>query len=266
MVIFHIILRYESGVLYFLFCHEIHRVGFLQECISHVFFIAEHFVYYRGMPFVLPCGGLDSLLFQMLCDFPGTVAFQIKAEDQLYNLCLFGYDDQIPILVFGVSHELCAVHDDLAFFKFPHDSPADVLADVAALLLRQAAQDGDKDFSGSLQCIDSLFLEHHRHVLFLQFSDGHQRVYRVPRKPADRLCKDHVDLSGKGILYHGIKVCPLFGVCSTLPVICIDAGIFPVFVFGYLAGIILHLCLIAAVLLFQFRTDTAVGSDLHFLL
>ena len=91
------------------------------------------------MPFVLPCGGLDSLLFQMLCDLPGTVAFQIKAEDQLYDLCLFGYDDQVTILVFGVSHELCAVYDDLAFFKFPHDSPADVLTDVAALLLCQAA-------------------------------------------------------------------------------------------------------------------------------
>ena len=139
MVIFHIILRYKSGVLYFLFGHEIHRIGFLQECISHVFFIAEHFVYYRGMPFVLPCGGLDSLLFQMLCDLPGTVAFQIKAEDQLYDLCLFGYDDQVTILVFGVSHELCAVYDDLAFLKFPHDSPADVFADIAALFLRQTA-------------------------------------------------------------------------------------------------------------------------------
>ena len=91
------------------------------------------------MPFVLPCGGLDSLLFQMLCNLSGTEAFQIKAEDQLYDLCLFGYDDLVSILVFGVSHELCAVHDDLAFFKFPHDSLADVLTDVTALLLRQTA-------------------------------------------------------------------------------------------------------------------------------
>lgn len=51
------------------------------------------------MPFVLPCGGLDSLLFQMLCDLPGTVALQIKPENQLYDLCLFGYDDQVTILV-----------------------------------------------------------------------------------------------------------------------------------------------------------------------
>lgn len=62
-------------------------------------FISEHFVYYRGMPFVLPCGSFDSLLLQMLCNLPGTVAFQIKPEDQLYDLCLFGYDDQVTILV-----------------------------------------------------------------------------------------------------------------------------------------------------------------------
>ena len=44
-----------------------------------------------------------------------------------------------------------------------------------------------------IQGVDTLFLKNHRHILFFQFSDGQQGVYRVSCESAHRLCQYHAD-------------------------------------------------------------------------
>ena len=62
MVIFHIILWHNPLINDLLLGHEIYRISLLQQGISHVLFIAEHFKDYRIIPLILSCGSFYAIL------------------------------------------------------------------------------------------------------------------------------------------------------------------------------------------------------------
>ena len=68
------------------------------------------------------------------------------------------------------------------------------------------------------------------------------------------------------ILYHGIEIVTLFGIGCTLSIIGINPSHFPVVCFLYFSGIIFYLCLVATLLLFKLRADSAVSRYPQFLL
>ena len=85
-------------------------------------------------------------------------------------------------------------------------------------------------------------------------------VYRVPGKAADGFCDDHINFSCHTVINHCLKVIPLTGHGSALPVICIDSCKHPFRVAVDFFCIIIHLCFIAGLLLFLQGTDSAVGG------
>ena len=139
MAILHIILWHDAFVDDFFLGHKVYRIGLLEQGISHVFLISEHFAYYRAVPLFLSCGSLNLLLLQVFGYLSHAVAFQIKAENQFHNLCLLRYNDQIPFFIFGVSHKFVMIDNQLAVFKFSDHTPSGILTDVAALFLCKAA-------------------------------------------------------------------------------------------------------------------------------
>ena len=77
MVALDVILRYNSFINCSFFLQEIHGISFLQQRISHIFFIHQHLGNHRGMPHGVSRHSPDSFLGKRLCNFVNAVSFQI---------------------------------------------------------------------------------------------------------------------------------------------------------------------------------------------
>ena len=109
MVIFHVVLRQGSGVAYAFLGKEVRGYGFLEQGVSHVFFVLQDLVDGGVVPFCLARAGEDAVLFQSFGDFLHGEPFEVLAVDSLDDLCLFRVDDEVPVAVFGVSEEVIVV-------------------------------------------------------------------------------------------------------------------------------------------------------------
>ena len=147
MALFHEVARHLSAVLDGFLGEEIRREGLLDSRAACVFLVAEDAPDGLGVPFFLtrdrqnvPCG-------QFLCDPAGCHTFKEKLEDELHDLGLLLVDGEIAVLALVIAEEVRVADGELAVGELFPESPCDVLRDGACFLLRQAAEDGQEDFS-----------------------------------------------------------------------------------------------------------------------
>ena len=109
-----VVLRNGAVVLDPLLCQEICGVGLLQECITHVFLVAENLVDGAGVPFCLASAGEDTVSHKPVGDLIHAGAFKVFPVDALYDFCLLRINDQVPIVILGVSEESIVIDLHLA--------------------------------------------------------------------------------------------------------------------------------------------------------
>ena len=147
MALLHEVAWHVPAVLDGFLGEEIRREGLLDSRAACVFLIAEDAPDGLGVPFFLtrdrqnvPCG-------QVLCDPAGCHTFKEKLEDEPHDLGLLLVDGEIAVLALVIAEKVRVADGELAVGKLFPESPCDVLRDGSCFLLRQAAEDGQEDFS-----------------------------------------------------------------------------------------------------------------------
>ena len=128
MVIFHIVLRQGSGVAYAFLGEKVLGYGFLEQGIAHVFLVSQDLVDGRVIPFRLARAGEDAVLLQPFGDLLHGEPFEVLAVDSLDDLRLLRVNDQVPVVILGVSEEAIVVDLHLALLVAVLKSQLDVLA------------------------------------------------------------------------------------------------------------------------------------------
>ena len=105
VVALYVVLRNGAVVLDPLLCQEVCGVGLLQECVTHVFLIAENLVDGAGVPFCLASAGEDAVSHKSVGDLIHAGAFEVFPVDALYDFCLLRVNDKVPVVILGVSEE-----------------------------------------------------------------------------------------------------------------------------------------------------------------
>lgn len=108
-----VVLRNGAVVLDPLFCQEVRGIGLLKQGVSHIFLIAENLVDGAGVPFCLVSSGENAVSHKPVGDLIHAGAFEVFPVDALYDFCLLRIDDQVPVVILGVSEESIVV--DLHF-------------------------------------------------------------------------------------------------------------------------------------------------------
>jgi len=128
MVIFHIVLRQGTGVAYAFLGEKVRGYGFLKQGVAHVFLVSEDFVDGGVVPFCLARAGEDAVLLQSFGDLLHGEPFKVFPVDALYDFCLLRIDDQVPVVILGVSEEAIVIDLNLTLLVAVLKSQLDVLA------------------------------------------------------------------------------------------------------------------------------------------
>ena len=137
VVIFYIILWDFTLVDLGLFGQVVEGVGFLEQCITLVFLVAEDAFDGGLAPFLLATRCWDSISSQTVGDSVVGHTLQKHAVDALYGDCLFWIDDQIPIRATVVAKETLKWDGYLTVCKAFSLAPSAVLGNAAAFFLCQ---------------------------------------------------------------------------------------------------------------------------------
>ena len=140
------------------------------------------------------------------------------------------------------------------------DAQAYIRRQRFGFLLRQGCHDCHQNFSLGIQCIDILLLEEHRDVHVFQLTRIFQAIDGVSGKTADRLGKNHIDLSSFAVLDHPVEAFSLGCVGAGNTVVGIDLNHLPFGITFDVVGVMLDLHLVAGLLLFILCRNTAVCS------
>lgn len=260
VAVLHIILGYFSLIDLCFLGEKIHREGLLQQRRAFVFLVTEDAFHGGPLPHGFLAGSGDSLLRQHGGNGVGGFSLEQLPVDAPDDLRFLRYDLRQSVGTFAVTEELSVGNADFAVREPLPLSPCDILGDAAALFLRKARHDGDKQFPFGIEGHDIFFLEEAFTAGFFQPADGGQAVYGVPGEAADGLGDDKVDLPGKGIPDHTIEAVPVLGVDGTDALVRVDLDEIPVRIFPNKLGVVIHLCFIRGKLLFTVRRDTGVGG------
>ncbi len=103
------------------------------------------------------------------------------------------------------------------------------------------------------------FLKIALHLVFLELADGGQAVHRVPCETADRLRDDEVNAAGEGILHHFVKTTAFRCGSRADPFVRIYRNKLPILAPLYVAGVIIHLRLVAGLLFLMVGADTGIA-------
>ena len=114
MVAFDVVLGNGAIVLDLLFCQEVRGICLLKKGVTHVLLVAEDLVDGAGVPFCLASAGEDAVSHKPIGDLIHAGAFEVFTVDALYNFCLLRIDDQVPVVIFGVSEEAIVIDLNLA--------------------------------------------------------------------------------------------------------------------------------------------------------
>ena len=120
-----------------LFGQVIEGVGFLEQCITLVFLVAEDAFDSGLTPFLFVTRCWDAIGSQAVGDSVVGHTLQEHAVDALYSDCLFWIDDQIPIRATVVAKEALEWNGYLAVCKALSLVPSAVLGNAAAFFLCQ---------------------------------------------------------------------------------------------------------------------------------
>ncbi|MDY6320961.1 MAG: hypothetical protein SPL44_08150, partial [Bacteroidales bacterium] len=113
--------------------------------------------------------------------------------------------DELAVRTSVVAKEPLEGNRDLAVCESLPLAPGAVLGNGSGFLLCEARHDGDQELSFAVEGPDVFLFKVALDSLVLEVSDGSQGIDRVPGKSADRLCDDQVNLSGEGVLDHGLE-------------------------------------------------------------
>ena len=186
-------------------CQVVGRHIFLKDQVSAIFFIYKDGSHQRRIP-DLPTGwGRDLPLFQFLPGCSCGHTFFVKFENQPHYLCLlFDNDVSLPgIKILPISEHLRPAF--LSIFKALSHTPGNVRTDGSGLFLRKSCKNRQQHLGISASSIDVLLLEQDRRSDLLQMPYIANAVQRIPGEPADRLCKNPVNLPILRILDHLLK-------------------------------------------------------------
>ena len=100
----------------------------MKERVTHVLFVAENLVNGAGVPFCLASTGENAVSHKPVSNLIHAGAFEVFPVDSLYDFCLLRINDQVPIVVLGVSEEAIVVDLHLALLVAVLKSQLDVLA------------------------------------------------------------------------------------------------------------------------------------------
>ena len=128
VVALDVVLRNGTVVLNPLFCQEVRGICFLKKGVTHVLLIAEDLVDGAGVPFCLASAGEDTVSHEPVGDLIHAGAFEIFSVDAFYDFCLLRIDDQVPVVIFGVSEEAIVVDLHLTLLVAVLQFQLDVLA------------------------------------------------------------------------------------------------------------------------------------------
>ena len=173
---------------------------------------------------------------------------------------------RLSIRTAAVADEMFVLEGAFAFFVQPALTHGDILAQGFALSLGKGGEPGQINLASQFASVETFFFEHDDHAQAFEQPDIADAVQRIAGEPAQRLCKDHVDLVLFAILYHLHKT----GSCGVLDaadtVVSVNPSHLPFRVALDLVGVIAHLPLKAAFLFFQLGADAAVGGNAQALL
>ena len=155
---------------------------------------------------------------------------------------------------------------DLAVCKALSLAPCAVLGDGPAFFLREARHDGQQDFAFTVEGPDVFLLEIDLDAVFLQLSDGGQGVDCVPRKAADGLGDDQVDLAVHRIRDHAFEALAVLGAGARDALVGVHGHKLPIVPALDVIGVVIDLRLIARELIVVISGDASIPGDLPFLL
>ena len=81
----------------------------MKQRVAHVLLVAEDLVDGAGVPFCLASAGEDTVSHKPVGDLIHVRAFKVFSVDALYNFCLLRINDQVPVVIFGVSEEAIVI-------------------------------------------------------------------------------------------------------------------------------------------------------------
>ena len=128
VVALDVVLRDGTVVLDTLLRQEVCGVGLLQECVTHVFLVAENLVDGAGVPFCLASAGKDAISHKPVGDLIHAGTFEVFPVDALYDFCLLRINDQVPVVILCVSEEAIVINLNLTLLVAVLKSQLDVLA------------------------------------------------------------------------------------------------------------------------------------------
>ena len=128
VVALDVVLRNGAVVLDPLFRQEVCGIGLLKQGVSHVLFISENLIDGAGVPFSFASAGEDTVSHKAVGDLIHAGTFEVFTVNALYDFCLLRINDQVPIVVLGVSEEAIVVDLHLALLVAVLKSQLDVLA------------------------------------------------------------------------------------------------------------------------------------------
>ena len=128
VIALHIVLRDGAVVLDPLLCQKVCGIGFLKQGVAHVLLVAENLVDGAGVPFCLASAGEDTISHEPVGDLIHDGAFQIFPVDALYDFCLLRINDQVAVVIFGVSEEAIVIDLYFTLLVAVLKSQLDVLA------------------------------------------------------------------------------------------------------------------------------------------
>ena len=233
----------------------------MQKRIAHVLFVAENFVDGAGVPFCLACASENTVGHKPIGNLIHAGAFEIFSVDALYDFCLLWIDDQVSVVILGVSEEAIVVDLHLALLVAVLKSQLDVLTHGLAFLLGKARHDRDQYLALRVHRVNGFLFKIDRYVLFFQLPDVLEAVERVSGKSADGLGDDHVDIACHTFIDHSVEFVPLFCVGAGDTVICKDTCQFPFRILLNIFCVVRDLSLIACFLFFRICADAAVGCN-----
>lgn len=171
MVAFDVVLRHGTVILDTLFRQEIRGVSLLKQGVAHVLLISENFVDGAGVPFCLASTSENAISHKPVGNLIHAGAFEIFSVDALYDLCLLWIDDQVSVVILGVSEEAIVIDLYLTLLVAVLKSQLDVLTHGLAFLLSKARHDCDQHLALRIHRVDGFLFKIDRYVLFFQLPD-----------------------------------------------------------------------------------------------
>ena len=209
VAVFHIILRHLALVNLVFLGQEIRTESLLEQRLAFVFFVVEDVADGIIAPFG-PAGGRGNAAPGQV---PGDPAegFPLHEEpvDIAHALGLLVDDLELAVLALPVAEEPLIGHVDHPLCKAAAHAPGDIFRNAPALLLGEAAHDGNEQFTLGIQREDVLLFKIHLYAALLQLADGGQRIHGVAGKAADGFCDDQVNPPLHGSGDHGVEAVPV---------------------------------------------------------